>query len=439
MKVKIPLSQVSIIGIVLILTIISSNLNWGEKKWKGMLEADAKGYYAYLPAVFIYNDLNFGFFDEIDKGKYYNENLYYDYRTGSNANGNIINKYYCGTAIAELPFFLIAHALSAALGFETDGYSKLYMVFVNIAAIFYLSLGLLFLNSTLGFYQLSENQKALVLIAAVFGTNLFYYTVSEPGMSHVYSFGFISIFIYFSKEYFNSFQKIHIVLLAAILGIIVLIRPVNGLIIFILPFAAGSFKSLKQGLSTAFQNYKLLLLASLAFLVIVFIQLFIYKISTGKFIVYAYGEEGFDFSSPHFFDILFSYKKGLFLYTPLFLVSLVGTGFLWKTNKFEFSTLMGFLILITYVFSSWWMWYYGGSFSSRVYVEYIPLFMISMAIGLKSIKTKPLKSIYISIILSLIVLCQIQTYQYRYYQIHWSDMTKEKYWDVFLRIDRLMK
>jgi hypothetical protein len=414
-------------------------LNWGEEKWKGMLEADAKGYYAYLPAIFIYGDLNFGFFDKIEKEKYYNENLYYDYRTGSNTNGKVIDKYYCGTAIAELPFFLIAHSLSSILDYDTDGYSKLYMVFVNMAAILYLMLGLFFLNSTLDFYQITEKQKTLILIAAVFGTNLFYYSVSEPGMSHVYSFGFISMFIYFSKKYFTSYRKKHIVLLAAILGIIVLIRPVNGLIIFILPFTAGNFKSLKQGLISAFQNYKTLFLAFFIFLAIVFIQLLIYKISTGKFIVYAYGEEGFNFLSPHFFDILFSYKKGLFLYTPIFLISLVGSWFLWKTNKFEFFTLMGFLILITYVFSSWWMWYYGGSFSSRVYVEYIPLFMITMAIGLNRIKIKSLKNIYISSILVLIIICQIQTYQYRYYQIHWSDMTKEKYWEVFLRVDRLMK
>jgi hypothetical protein len=38
----------------------------------------------------------------------------------------------------------------------------------------------------------------------------------------------------------------------------------------------------------------------------------------------------------------------------------------------------------------------------------------------------------------LVIVCQIQTYQYRYNQIHWSEMNKEKYWEVFLRIDKLM-
>ena len=73
------------------MTFVSSNLNWGKDHWKGILEADAKGYYAYLPAIFIYHDLNFGFFEKIEKEQYYDKNLYYDYTAGSN--GKRINKY----------------------------------------------------------------------------------------------------------------------------------------------------------------------------------------------------------------------------------------------------------------------------------------------------------------------------------------------------------
>lgn len=107
MRLKKNAVTIAIFIIMLITTIVSSNFNWGNKHWKGIVEADGKGYYAYLPAIFIYKDLNFGFFDEIEKEKYYNKNLYYDYR--ADTNGKTINKYYCGTALAELPFFLIAH------------------------------------------------------------------------------------------------------------------------------------------------------------------------------------------------------------------------------------------------------------------------------------------------------------------------------------------
>ncbi|HOI87852.1 MAG TPA: hypothetical protein PLV51_08335, partial [Lentimicrobium sp.] len=76
---KISPAAITIGLIMAIMVYVSSNINWGDNRWKGILESDAKGYYAYLPAVFIYHDLNFGFFDSIEKGAYYDENFFYDY------------------------------------------------------------------------------------------------------------------------------------------------------------------------------------------------------------------------------------------------------------------------------------------------------------------------------------------------------------------------
>ena len=436
MKLKWSPSIGSIAVIMLILTLISSNLNWGKEYWKGIIEADAKGYYAYLPAVFIYDDLNFSFFHEIEEVKYYDQNLFYDYRSG--AEGKIINKYYCGTAVATSPFFLVAHGITKMSGGEADGYSKLYPIFINLAALFYLLAGLVYLRLILGQFAIKEWQKAIVLVAAVFGTNLFYYAVVEPGLSHIYSFTFVTMFFYYAKRYFSTFKQRDIVILGLLLGMIVLIRPINGLVIFSIPFFAGSYAVLKDGIGIALKKFWPILIGSVAAISIVFIQLVIYKLSTGSYLVYSYSEEGFNFLSPHIFDILFSYRKGLFLYTPLLLVSCMGLYFAWKSSRFQFFSWVLFFLLITYVFASWWMWYYGGSFSSRVYVEYISFFMILLAFSLKGIQHKVRYRIVVSTIFALIVVCQIQTFQYRYFQIHWSDMTKEKYWEVFLRVDRLM-
>jgi len=430
-------SLISLFVIVLITTISSSNLNWGDKTWVGIIESDAKGYYAYLPATFIYQDLNFGFFDKIEKEKYYNENLYYDYRASSN--GSTINKYYCGTAIAQLPFFLIAHVSSYIFGYDTDGYSKPYPILINIAGLFYLLLGLLFLNFTLQSYQHGEKTRAITLFAGVFGTHLFYYAVVEPGLSHIYSFAFISMFFFCSRKYFYSPKKKYVFYLSVLLAMIILIRPINILIVFILPFAAGTFSTFKKGLSYLLEQKLYVLLCLLLCIAIVSIQFIVYKISTGSFFVYSYGDEGFNFLDPHFIDILFSYRKGLFLYTPLLFLSLLGCYFLFQSSTYKFVAWLGFFILITYIFSSWWMWYYGGSFSSRVYVEYIPLFMILLALSIDRIRPRSLKRFYISLLVLLIFVCQFQTFQYRHLDIHWSDMTKEKYWSVFLSVDKYLK
>lgn len=432
MVLKVKKSYAIIVVILLIMTVVSSNLNWGKDHWKGIIESDGKGYYAYLPAVFIYHDLNFGFFDKIEKEKYYDKDLFYDYRIS--AHGQIISKYYCGTALAQLPFFLMAHSISYLCHFEMDGYSKWYPIFISIGALIYLFIGLIYLNRIMDIYSIEELYKCIVLLTSVFGTHLFYYTVGEPGMSHIYSFTFVTMFIYYAILYFRSYNKQLTIILASLLGVITLIRPINGLIVFTLPFLAGHFNVFKTGLYLILKETKHIIFMVVLFIAILSIQFLYYKLAIGHVLVYSYGSEGFNFLAPHMIDILFSYKKGLFLYTPIFLLSLIGTFYLWRTSKYEFFTISSFLILIIYIFSSWWMWYYGGSFSSRVFVEYIALFMILLAIALNKMQSRLLRRCFIGFIFFLIILCQVQTYQYRYYVIHWSDMTKEKYWHSYSQL-----
>ena len=426
-------SGIIIIIVALLMTTILSNLRWHGEDWKTTLGSDARGYYATLPATFIYGDLNYGFFEEIELKKYFNSNQMFDYR--SIQEGGVTNKFYCGTAIAEAPFFLLGHLCSHINDKDTDGYSWYYMIFISLSGVFYLMLGLIYTNKLLDFYDIKEWHKVIVLVVTVFGTNLFYYAIVEVGTSHIFSFAFVAMFVYFSKLFFTSDKAKYSIILAALLGMIVLIRPINGMIIFSLPFMAGSWEAFSRSTLNLLKRPFNFLLALLLFFGVVSIQLFIYKISVGSFFIYSYTDEGFDFLHPHFIDILFSYKKGLFLYTPMYLLAFVGLWYLWNKSKYMMITWLLFFVMITYILSSWWSWYYGGSFSSRVYVEYLPLFAILIGVALRDMKRR---AIYISVISILLVVCQIQTYQYRYYDIHWSDMTKDKYWNVFLRIDRLM-
>ena len=85
--------------------------------------------------------------------------------------------------------------------------------------------------------------------------------------------------------------------------------------------------------------------------------------------------------------------------------------------------------------SSWWQWYYGGSFGSRAFIDYYAYMFIPLALWLEYGK---LKKFFVPLTFLFILVCQIQTFQYQYGYIHWSDMTKEWYWDNFLRIDKVI-
>ncbi len=420
--------------VVAIMLLCSANIKWGKDHWKQTILSDGKGYYIYLPAVIIYHDLSLSFVNDIEQ-KYYYEHTRYDVR--SYLNERAFSKYSMGVAILLLPFFLIAHVFSLLFGFSPDGYSQPYAISVCLGAIFYLGVGLTYLKKILSLYKTSAGIKTVIIVAFTFGTSLFYYTIVEPAMSHVYSFAAISMFIYYSKVYFKTGMYKYIVRLSLILGVVVAIKTLNVLILFCLPFLAEEWSIFENATIIFLKKIKNVITISLFPLFLIFLQWYFYFIQTGTVLTDSYRGESFNFFDPHFIDILFSYRKGLFVYTPLLLICLGGLIVLFRKNKYEFFSFLMFFIFLTYILSCWWRWYYGGSYGLRAYIEYYSLFAILLAVLMNELKNS-FKVIAVAFVLLLTIVCQVQTYQYRYYHIHWSEMNKEKYWDVFLRIDKLI-
>lgn len=422
-------------ALILVISIFTSaNVRWGDQRWHAIISHDANGYYAYLPAMFIYQDFNFRFYDdEIKEDRLKNTHLNYDFREKSN--NQYVNKYYVGTSILQIPFFLVAHILSEPLGFSNNGYSKIYYIGINLAAIFYLLLGLLYLKKILSIYGFDSFLVHMVLFILYFGTHLFYYTIFEPGMSHVYSFALISMLIYYGMNYFSVPQFKSAIIFTILLGLITLIRPVNILAVLLIPFIANSKSHLIRGMRYLFSGfaYRFILLVFI-FIIITFIQLLVYKIQTGLYIVYSYADEGFNFLSPHMIDILFSYKKGLFLYTPICFIALFGFYKLYSNNRFTAISLILFFTVLTYVLSSWWSWWYGGSFSSRVFVDYLSIFGILLAFFLLQLKEIRYKKMAFAFLFLLVLFNQKQTYLYRTGEIHFVNMDQEKFWDSVFKL-----
>jgi len=418
--------------IVIIIFWISSNMNWGDNRWHKLLKIDGVGYYNYLPAVFIYQDLNFEFYDQVKKD---NPRPELDFAFKTKTSAGKINKYYAGTALCNLPFFLTAHLLSHITGQTTDGYSYYYLLGIQFASFFYLIIGLIFLSLTLKIFNISEWNRAIVLMAVFFGSNLFYYVVHEPFMSHVYSFTFVNLFVLSILKYLRTNNYKWILLTTFSLGIIFLIRPVNIIILMAIPFLCSDFTTIKNLFSDLSKKPMIIVKALLIFVALVSIQLIIYKIQTGKFFVYSYGKEGLDLLNPHIFSFLFSYQKGFFVWAPLMFISLFGLKYFFKGSIFQFISWISFILFVVYILSSWWNWYYGGSFGSRVMIDYLVFFAIPLAVLLQKTNSRKL---VVTIIIVLGLFTQIQTFQYVKGYIHWSKMNSEWYWDNFLRIDKVL-
>ncbi len=421
-------------GVYLILGILLtcffySNGFFSNKK-SGIIRSDGMGYYSYLPAIFIYNDYTQSFIHK-------KVPLYYE-GTGvpeymETINGQLVDKYFVGTAVMMYPFFITAHWLNIYFHKPADGYSILYQYFIGLAAVFYAFLGIFFCYRLLKLYGGGTYQSLFICLLIVFATNLYYYVVNEPSMSHVFSFAAITSFLFYCKGVFEKKEKTFIVPALISLGILILIRPINLLIIFSLPFLAGSLRQLREGVVFVLRNYLLLISGSIIAFLIVSIQFLIWYKQTGNFIVYSYSNERFYFDRPNFINVLFSYRKGLFIYTPLCLISFAGLFVLFRKNRFGAISFLLFFILLIYIISCWHQWYYGSSYGFRPMIEYYSLFAILLLLALQHLRKKWVKILFILLCVAAIPVNQIQAYQYKYFILHWDRMDQFKYWKTFLK------
>ncbi|HFU74965.1 MAG TPA: hypothetical protein ENK66_01835 [Arcobacter sp.] len=404
---------------IAIMYLVRWNGNSGEN-YRNIIRSDGYGYYDYFPMLLGEKPLN-----------QQKANGVYLLKT---PDGKVVNKYFVGTALLQSPFVLSVVAVKTISGEEIDFHSEIFQKTVSIAALFYLLIGLIALRKLLILYKIDIHIIEFSLFAVFFGTNLFYYSVMDPSMSHVYSFAMVSFFLLFAKKLSLYFTPKNLLLTAFFMALVILIRPLNILIFLFLPFITGSVSDFLKLILNKIKILPFSLLAIVIFFITLSIQLFVWKVQTGNFIVWSYANEGFYFSNPAIFEFLFSFRKGLFIYTPFVLVSLVIYLLAKRKNIQQLALSFGFLIILIYVLSSWWNWYYGDSYGSRVFIDYYPVIVLLLALGLKNSKIIA-QRVSVMILSLVIVLNILQSYQYYHNILSHFDMNAEKYKYVFGRID----
>jgi hypothetical protein len=117
----------------------------------------------------------------------------------------------------------------------------------------------------------------------------------------------------------------------------------------------------------------------LAGFITIFPQLFYWHAATGHWFLYSYGNEAFYWLAPQLGNFLFSVRKGLFFWSPVLLLALAGMIIAYRVRERLYVGLTVFFLLIVYVSSAWWSWYYGGSYGQRVAVDFMCVFAVFTA------------------------------------------------------------
>ncbi|MBN2215645.1 MAG: hypothetical protein JW723_15555 [Bacteroidales bacterium] len=419
--------------IILVIIFIVFVRNLDLHYWKSenrIINWDIISYYAYLPATFIYHDLTLEFLKnpkEDFSGKFWPK---------SSPVGKPVIMTSMGMSVLYAPFFFVAHWYTKLSDFKADGYSAPYRFFLIMSCVFYLALGLIFLRKLL-IHFFRDYIISIVLIIITFGTNIWYYVTIEPTMAHAYNFSLIIIFTYLTYKWYSKSTIGLSVLLGIVAGLISLIRPTNIIIILIFLFwDVRNLNDMRSRLSLYIKKYYLILIILAAAFVIWIPQLFYWKMQTGQYFYYSYGNsERFFFGNPQIINTLFSYRKGWLLYTPVMIFAIAGLYFLWKKRRELFLAILLYFAVHLYVTSSWWCWWWGGSFGLRAMIDIYGILAIPLGYTLYAIfSLRKFIKIPLIIVISLLVLLSIfNTMQVKRSIIHWDSMTKKAYWAVFLR------
>jgi MFS family permease len=401
------------------------------KKWDtdfGIVQGDVKGYYAYLPLLFIYDDIRI---EHTDQYEYLDKTRIW-YAIAPDGTKHI--KYTMGMAILYAPFFFIAHIIAVIFGYPADGFSLPYQLMLALSSLFFLVMGIWVLRKTLKLY-FSETVVAATLLVIYFGTNLFIYYSQKLCVSHGYSFTLIAAFLYASVLWLKNHKIKWAVVLGITGGLMVLIRPVD-IVFFLFPllFGIDSWWAFPDRLQL-FRKYLLhiVIVVLLSFLIIL-PQLIYWKYITGHFVFDSYTDEHFYFLSPNIFRAVFSYRNGWLVYSPVMLFSLIGIFQLRRHLPRFFAPMVFIVPVYIYIIASWWCWWYVG-FGNRAFINLYPLLSIAMAVFIRYIfnRKKAIKMVFVIVFGSLILFSLFQTYQVSERLIHWDSMSKTSYWDSFGR------
>lgn len=398
------------------------------------LSWDNLGYHVYLSEIISDGNLqmaDLSYYKGIMEHYKNTSTLYQFIPINQEIGGGYITKYTCGWALLNAPFVYFGHLWAGWFGYTQDGFSTPYQISVIISSLSYTLLGLVFMRKIL-LHFFSESKTIILLIILVLGTNYLHLHAESTATIHIYLFTLYTFLIWLTIQFYANKTKLTAILIGIVVGLMILIRPTEMLALLIpLLYGVTSFSALKKRFIDFFTTSHYYW--ATAFVILVnLIQLTYWKYTVGKFLVYTYANEGegLDFHLPHVIDVLFSYRKGWLIYTPIMVLLILGFVQLYKQKRVWFWGLFIFTILNLYLVSSWTTWWYADSFSQRSLLHTYPVYILVIGFvfaNLTSVK-RSLLGLFIFLTLSLNL---FQSWQARYGILHLSRVTPAYYFSIF--------
>jgi len=327
---------------------------------------DSASYFAYVRSAVFDHDLDFA-----------NEWEHWGYpepeRTATGLRRNVQS---IGPAVLWTPFYLLAHAYVrlglAAAPYPADGYSAPYRRAAALGTLAAVMLGAALLYRVTA-ARFGPRIALLAVGGAVVASPIAYYAFVVPTMAHGPAFAAAAAMLWAWDRAERSPSARTWAALGASVGLVALMRW-QGIVCAVL---AASLLVVQVRRRTA-QAWWALLAAAAAGLVFL-PQLVAWKLLYGTLVTLPQGRGFMDWSSPHLWDTLFSADHGLFTWTPVLLLGLIGLLLMLRD-----APVFAAGALLVFAGTAWVNgavrdWAAGDAFGARRYDVVVPLLAVGMA------------------------------------------------------------
>ena len=376
------------------------------------IRSDGYSYYVYLPATLLYHDPSL---DALSRDWYGGAFPDFSAIRRWPATGKWLDACPIGVALMMLPFFLVADALSWWSNLPRDGFSLYYQHAAGLAGLAYFVAGLAVIRSTLR-GRFADGVVLATLVAITWGTNLFHYGTYDATFSHAFSFFLIAAWIALVERWWERPTVWRSAALGGLAALIVLVRNVNAVFLAVLPlYGVSRWSDARSCAIAAIQRWRHLVVAVGVGAACLVPQALMYRSIAGAWWINSYAllANRFSFASPHLGAVLFSTEKGLFFWSPILLLGVIGAFVArgWARGLVLAAALV--FAVQAYIVACWSDWQLGGSFGHRAFTDGLALAAPPLAAAFAWAANRPRRLVPVALFATATVLLSIaQMVQY---------------------------
>ena len=345
----------------------------------GRMDGDGQNYYIYLRSAVFDGDLDLrNDYEMFPRDDPLVAQICID------SKGYAPNVFSVGPAVLWSPFFLAARLISLAMppdyvGNVNQGKGEPYYTAICLASIIASFIGII------AAYRFTAKRTGpapalLGTLAIWLASSAIHYQIFEPFMSHALSMFAVSVFIAKAAAIERFRRRSDWALLGALAGMMSLVRWQNvifAVIPAILLLNAHIFPTRRD------QRPKLplagILVAIIAALIAFLPQIITWRIIYGRFFLIPQSGGFIDLRHPHIWQVLFSTRGGLFLWTPVLLLATIGlVRASLARDRLAIAMLPVFLLQL-YLNASIMDWWGGEAFGARRFIGLFPVFVYGFA------------------------------------------------------------